>query len=85
MNIQVFDTHVTTTDGRYLHFDVLVTPEESVNAELYAQQFLKQQGVMPQAIQQQSCSFCHNEIASPDVAVAIHQHKHFILKLEGCS
>ncbi|QDF68529.1 DUF2024 family protein [Shewanella sp. SNU WT4] len=85
MKIQVFDTHVTTTTGRYLHFGVLVTPEESANAERYATQFLAQQGVILQDIHQQSCSFCHNEIASAEVVAAISQHKHFILKLEGCS
>lgn len=29
MNVQVFDTHVKTTNGHYLHFDVLVTPEHA--------------------------------------------------------
>ena len=44
MNVQVFDTHVKTTNGHYLHFDVLVTPEHAAKAKLYAQQFLQQQG-----------------------------------------
>ncbi|MFO6369899.1 DUF2024 family protein, partial [Pseudomonas aeruginosa] len=25
MEVKIFDTHVRTRDGRYLHFDVLVT------------------------------------------------------------
>ncbi len=37
MNVQVFDTHVKTTNGHYLHFDVLVTPEHAGKAKLYAQ------------------------------------------------
>ncbi len=75
MNVQVFDTHVKTTNGHYLHFDVLVTPEHAAKAKLYAQQFLLQQGyasedVQQQSyasedVQQQSCDFCHNEIAHP--------------------
>lgn len=27
MEVKIFDTHVRTRDGRYLHFDVLVTEE----------------------------------------------------------
>lgn len=46
MNVQVFDTHVKTTNGHYLHFDVLVTPEHAGKTKLYAQGYyiLKLQG-----------------------------------------
>ncbi len=84
MNVQVFDTHVKTTNGHYLHFDVLVTPEHATQAKLYAQQFLQQQGYSSDDIQQQSCSFCHNEIATPAVIAAIHAQGYYILKLQGC-
>ena len=50
MKVQVFDTHVKTTNGHYLHFDVLVTPEHAAKAKLYAQQFLQQQGYNSDAI-----------------------------------
>lgn len=84
MNVQVFDTHVKTHTGQYLHFDVLVTPEQSGHAETFAQQFLQQQGIASAEIAQQSCAFCHNEIATPAVIAAIRQHGYYILKLEGC-
>ena len=84
MNVQVFDTHVKTTNGHYLHFDVLVTPEHAGKAKLYAQQFLQQQGYNSDDIQQQNCDFCHNEIATPAVIAAIHAQGYYILKLQGC-
>ncbi|HJS14335.1 DUF2024 family protein [Rheinheimera sp.] len=84
MNVQVFDTHVKTTNGHYLHFDVLVTPEHAAKAKLYAQQFLQQQGYNSDDIQQQSCDFCHNEIATPAVISAINAQGYYILKLQGC-
>lgn len=84
MNVQVFDTHVKTTNGHYLHFDVLVTPEHAGRAKLYAQQFLQQQGYDNEDVQQQSCDFCHNEIATPAVIAAIHAQGYYILKLQGC-
>lgn len=84
MNVQVFDTHVRTTQGQYLHFDVLVTPEQSGNAKHYAQLFLQQQGIDSTGIEQQSCAFCHNEIATPEVTEAISRQGYYILKLQGC-
>lgn len=41
MQVQVFDTHVTSSHGHYLHFDVLVTPERAAEAKLYAQRLLQ--------------------------------------------
>ncbi|MFO6088659.1 DUF2024 family protein, partial [Pseudomonas aeruginosa] len=32
MEVKIFDTHVRTRDGRYLHFDVLVTEELGARA-----------------------------------------------------
>lgn len=84
MNVQVFDTHVKTSKGQYLHFDVLVTPQQSDKAKLYAQLFLQQQGIDSADIEQQSCAFCHNEIATPLVTEAINRDGYYILKLQGC-
>ncbi|PIW61776.1 DUF2024 family protein [Shewanella sp. CG12_big_fil_rev_8_21_14_0_65_47_15] len=84
MKVQVFDTHVKTQAGHYLHFDVLVEPKNAAQANFYAQRFLQQQGIDAADIQQQSCNFCHNEIATPEVMAAIDADEHFILKLQGC-
>ncbi len=84
MNDKVFDIHVITIIVYLMHFDVLVTPEHAGKAKLYAQQFLQQQGYNSDDIQQQSCDFCHNEIATPAVIAAINAQGYYILKLQGC-
>ncbi len=84
MNVQVFDTHVTTSDGRYLHFDVLVAPEHAGSAKQFAAQFLASRGVSADNIRQQSCAFCHNEIGTPAVIAAIKTQQFAIIPLQGC-
>ena len=84
MTINVFDTHVRTRDGRYLHFDVLIDSRDSELAKSYARRFLDEQGVQDEDISMNECRFCHVEPNNPVVSAAISQHGHFILKLQGC-
>lgn len=84
MNIQVFDTHVTTSDGRYVHFDVLVQPQDAERACAFAGQFLASRGISADQIRQQSCQFCHSEIGTPDVIAAIQAQQFAIIPLQGC-
>ncbi|MFO6333663.1 DUF2024 family protein, partial [Pseudomonas aeruginosa] len=39
MEVKIFDTHVRTRDGRYLHFDVLVTEELGARAGEFARRW----------------------------------------------
>ena len=84
MSIKVFDTHVRTKDGRYLHFDVLIENNDPELAKSYARQFLDEQGVQDEDIAQDICRFCHVEPSNPQVAEAIDKQGYFILKLQGC-
>ncbi|CAI0810540.1 Domain of uncharacterised function (DUF2024) [Serratia liquefaciens] len=70
MYINVFDTHVHTRDGRYLHFDVFTDSNDLAQARHYAQQFLKQNNIEEDNISQSSCAFCHSESSSPEVEQA---------------
>ncbi len=45
MQIHVFDTHVMTVSGEYIHFDVLVNNENIKEVEQYAKQYLDSLGV----------------------------------------
>jgi hypothetical protein len=84
MSIKVFDTHVRTKDGRYLHFDVLIENNDPELAKSYARRFLDEQGIQDEDIAQDRCQFCHVEPGNPQVAAAISQQGYFILKLQGC-
>jgi hypothetical protein len=84
MYINVFDTHVHTRDGRYLHFDVFTDSNDLAQARHYAQQFLKQNNIEEDNISQSSCAFCHSESSSPEVEQAIDQTGYYIFKMQGC-
>lgn len=84
MTIKVFDTHVRTKDGRYLHFDVLIDSNDAELAKSYARRFLVEQGVEDDDISQDICRFCHVEPSNSVVAEAISKQGHYIIKLQGC-
>ena len=76
MEVKIFDTHVRTRDGRYLHFDVLVTEELGARAGEFARRWLAGRGIDEADISQGHCSYCHSEIATAEVAEAIRLHGH---------
>jgi hypothetical protein len=83
MQVKVFDTHVRTRDGRYLHFDVL-TSGDKAQASQYAAEWLAGQGVQDADIAASECLFCHSEIASSQVVEAIGRQGYSIIPLQGC-
>ncbi len=81
MQIHVFDTHVMTTSGQYIHFDVLVDNENIKKVELYAAQYLETLGVKIDNIKQSRCNFCHSELADLEVQDSIANQGHSIIRL----
>jgi hypothetical protein len=81
MQIHVYDTHVNTTSGQYIHFDVLVSDKNADKVEQYAKQYLASLGVQVDNIKQSRCNFCHSEIANPEVQENIANHGHSIIRL----
>ncbi|KGJ94622.1 DUF2024 family protein [Colwellia psychrerythraea] len=81
MQIHVFDTHVMTTSGQYIHFDVLVDNENIKKVELYAAQYLETLGVKIDNIKQSRCNFCHSELADLEVQERIANQGHSIIRL----
>ncbi len=45
MKVNVFDTHVRTRDGRYLHFDVLIEGNDQGRANQFAQDWMAERGL----------------------------------------
>ncbi|MCY1292634.1 hypothetical protein D9M68_533350 [compost metagenome] len=84
MHVKVFDTHVRTRDGRYLHFDVLTSGGDQAQARQYASDWLASRGVQDADIAASECLFCHSEIANPQVAEAIGRQGYSIIPLQGC-
>lgn len=83
MNVQVFDTHVRTVDGDYLHFDVLIENNDQALATRHAREWLASRGIVEADVSQSHCQFCHSEQANPDVVAAITRQGYFIIPLQG--
>lgn len=81
MNIHVYDTHVHTQSGEYLHFDVLVNDQNVPHVERYANAYLSSLGIEKGAVKQGRCQFCHSEIATPEVQAQIIKQGYCILPL----
>jgi len=81
MKIHVYDTHVYTTSGQYIHFDVLVSDDSVKHVDKYAKQYLASLGVQIDNIKQSRCNFCHSEVANPEVQENIANLGHSILRL----
>ena len=81
MKIHVYDTHVDTSLGEHIHFDVLVNDENISNVKKFADNYLVSLGVKPEQIKQDRCNFCHSEMANPEVEENIRNYGHSILRL----
>ncbi|MCJ8293960.1 MAG: DUF2024 family protein [Colwellia sp.] len=84
MKAHIFDTHVTTVNGKYYHFDVLVSDETKTQAIEFAQRYLVSIGVNDADIKQQACDFCHSEMANPVVQQQIAANGYYIIPIQGC-
>ncbi len=84
MKTHVYDTHVKTKNGDYYHFDVLVSDETIKNAGDYAKQYLTSIGIDNAEFSQNSCNFCHSEMANPKVKEAIEKNGFYIIPMQGC-
>lgn len=83
MNVKVFDTHVRTTAGHYLHFDVLTQTDDADLARQYAFAWLGSLGIQQGDISQNECRFFHSRIGDPLVMQDIARQGYFILPLQG--
>lgn len=81
MKIHVYDTHVKTINGQYLHFDILVDDEHKSRVKVYANQYLKSLGIESIQVTTNSCQFCHSEIANSEVQSIIKSQGHYVLPL----
>ncbi|MCK7226325.1 DUF2024 family protein [Enterobacter asburiae] len=84
MEAHVFDTHVQTRDGRYLHFDVLISRKDDVLALRYAREWLARNGIHEPEIAQNRCQFCHSELASQEMVSTMSVQGYFIIPMQGC-
>jgi hypothetical protein len=84
MNVHVYDTHVTSTDGNYYHFDVIVDNANTENVDYFVRSYLNSLNVTDKTIEKSTCGFCHSEPATEQMISAIKSKGHYILPIQGC-
>jgi hypothetical protein len=86
MQVSVFDTYVTRTDGAMMHFDILV-PTALTNLDTihgYGQTYLATKGQAGQPLTAKECRFCHIEEASEPIKTSIANQGFYIIEMQGC-
>jgi Domain of unknown function (DUF2024) len=80
----VYDTYVKTTNGRIMHFDVVLDEQDQAKALYYAKEWLTSIGHPDAVVTQENCAFCHSAEAPPELRQQIDNQGYGIFKLEGC-
>lgn len=86
MKIAVFDTHVQRSDGRRMHFDILV-PDDGKSVEkvlAFGEAYLKERHLVASPLTTQECRFCHTEFANEELARVLTAQGAAIIELENC-
>ena len=85
MEVDVFDTYATRSDGGMVHFDMVVPSGTDPSAAYeYAIQWLNSVGLSSAELKQSRCNFCHTVSASEKVASDIEADGFHIIRMEGC-
>jgi hypothetical protein len=86
MQVAVYDTYVTRTDGQQMHFDILVPSvlKNEAVVHKYGQQYLATKGQAGQRLTALECQLCHIEQATDAVLESIRQQGYHIIEMQGC-
>jgi hypothetical protein len=80
----VYDTYAKTSQGKTLHFDVVLDEQDKQKALIYAKHWLESQGLEGATVTTENCYFCHSVEAPADLREQIDLFGYGIYKLEGC-
>lgn len=85
MEVAVFDTYVKKKDGKFLHFDIIVTKETCFEEVLlFGNDYLQTKKEAGLVVSQKDCRFCHITEIIPRWQEHIRQKGYYIHELEGC-
>lgn len=80
----VFDTYAKTSQGRIMHFDVVMVEKDASKALEYARQWLGGIGHPDAVVTQENCIYCHSAEAPKALQDEIAKQGYAIIKMEGC-
>ncbi len=86
MKVAVWDTYVNRTDGKVMHFDILV-PQEFIDKEKifeYGRNYLRTKAYKTEGLSSSECQYCHIEQATQEVIDSIIDQGFYIVEMENC-
>jgi hypothetical protein len=86
MKVAVWDTYVTKQDGTIMHFDI-IAPEHTKDENTihtFGKEYLKTKNQESQPLTAKECSFCHIEMATPEMELGIGQKGYYIIEMQNC-
>lgn len=84
--VAVWDTYVTRTDGRIMHFDIIApsSQRDTTVIHAYGRAYLGSKGEGAQPLTAKECRFCHVRALQPKWEADIERQGFFILEMENC-
>jgi hypothetical protein len=86
MQVAVWDTYVTKTDGKIMHFDIIV-PQNVIDEKViytFGKDYLQSKHQGGQGLTTKECSFCHIEKATTEMEISIQRKGYYIIEMENC-
>ncbi len=80
----VFDTYAKTSNGRIMHFDVVLDEQDQQKALNCAKKWLRTIGQEDATVSSENCYFCHSIEVTGELRQQINDQGYAIYKLEGC-
>lgn len=86
MKIAVWDTYVKRTDGKLMHFDILVPSSSEENRIFnFGKQYLAGKSFKTSGLTSKECQFCHIEEAPERILEDIQKHGYAIIEIQNCN
>jgi len=85
MQIDIYDTYMTASNGNIIHFDVLM--KHGARKEIavqHAREFLTSIGESADKLKSERCNFCHSDVVNKEIKTQIEKIGYYILQMEGC-
>lgn len=87
MQVAVWDTYVTKSDGQVMHFDIIapgyITDEKVIHT--FGKDYLQSKNQEGQSLTSKECRFCHMESATDEIVLSIRQKGYYIIEMQNCT
>ncbi|SEL50397.1 protein of unknown function [Aquimarina amphilecti] len=87
MKVSVWDTYVNRSDGKIMHFDILVPSNFNNEDKIFdfGKNYLKTKEFITKELTAKECNFCHIDVAPDIVVQEITEKGYSIIEIENCN